>query len=79
MTSKSETVASDLFGKVLARVRELADMKMDELRDLLGSDDSRYARRQECLGMSRGRLVEAVLLEEFGEDFEALDWRVEPE
>jgi hypothetical protein len=72
----SQTEASDLFHKVAERARELADLETDDLRDILGSDDTRADRRGE---MSRGELVEAILLEEFDEDFETLDWRVEPE
>lgn len=59
-----------LIAAVALRAKELTDKKMDELRDIFGEDESRSARRDQCLGMTKGDLVEAILLDEFCEEFD---------
>lgn len=49
------------------RAGKLANMSMYELRMIVGTDDSACGRHQECLGMSKGALIEFALDREFEE------------
>jgi hypothetical protein len=59
---------NDLIYKIAAMAKELADEKMEDLRFRCGTDDTRAARRQECLGMTKGDLIEAIIVERFVEE-----------
>lgn len=66
------TTYNTLIGDIAVRAKELANMSMDDLRQVLSSDEygSVHAARQEFKGWSRGRLVEAILYDEYCTEFD---------
>ena len=57
--------ATDLVGDIAKRVESLGQCRMQDLRDIVGTDDSQNSRNQECYGMSRGQLIADIILTEF--------------
>ena len=52
--------------QLLERVRKLADMPIDNLRQLhTDADESVYQTRQQLRGLSRGDLIASILHDEF--------------
>lgn len=62
---------NDIVYAVAERARELAGEKMDDLRLILCNDpEGRIGNaRSELTGYDRGKLIEAILIEEFIEEF----------
>jgi len=62
---------NDLIAKIASRASELANQKMDLLRLSYPEyvEGGLWEAKKITLGMTRGQLVEAVLLEEFCEEF----------
>ena len=69
---------NDVAYTIAKRARELANMKMDDLRLMLTSDaEGRVgSARAEFAGYDRGWLIEAILCEEFTEE---IPWELEKE
>ena len=61
------TMAADV-GDIALRVRDLVRLDMTSLRSLFGTCETKYTRYQECLGMDKGQLIEAIIMDEFCED-----------
>jgi len=64
---------NDLVGKIATRARELADQKIDSLRAAYPEDTqtrSELVRLVKEQGLTRGQLIEAILVEEFMEEFD---------
>lgn len=65
---------NELVGKITVRVRELANQKMDQLRleypevTDTGAELVRLCKQQH---LTRGQLIEAILVEEFCLEFDA--------
>jgi hypothetical protein len=54
------------YGRLLERVRTLADLPIDNLRQLHGdADESIYQTRQQLRGVSRGDLIVYIIQSEF--------------
>lgn len=60
--------ANNVIYAVSYRARLLVDMKMEDLRDILGTDDTPHGRRQELIGMTKGQMIEAILTQEFADE-----------
>lgn len=62
---------NDLAYAIAKRAKELANETMDELRLMLttSAEGSIHAARQELAGHTRGELIEAILCDEFVEEF----------
>lgn len=64
---------NDFANKIILRAKELADRKMDDLRAAYpATTDTRAELIRLCKeeGLSRGQLIEAILVEEFIQDFD---------
>jgi hypothetical protein len=64
---------NDLIGNITIRARELADMKLDALRaSYPEATDTPAELIRHCkeLGLTRGQLIEAILVEEFLLEFD---------
>lgn len=61
-------VYNALVYRIALKARNLADLKMPNLRDIESCADTAHARRMDTLGQSRGELIEAILCEEFLEE-----------
>jgi hypothetical protein len=59
---------NDLVYKIAERAKVLSSISIDALRRVFGTADSLHAVRKETIGMSRGDLIEEVLLDEFIEE-----------
>jgi len=61
---------NDLIAKVAERARYLADSKLDFLRlTHPGAEETLGRTRIVTRGFTRGELIEAILLEEFSQEF----------
>lgn len=61
----------DLMYAIAKRAKELGDMKMPDLRYAAGFGcDTEYEAQQKSKGVSRGSLIEEILVEEFDPEFD---------
>jgi hypothetical protein len=78
MSGENQTAVEDLLYKLAKRAGELADKPMNELRaGYPAATGTRAELVRHCkeLGLTRGQLVEAILLDEFGGEADGLDWQ----
>jgi hypothetical protein len=64
---------NDLIGKIAVRARELADWKLDALRaEYPETTETRAELVRLCKerGLTRGQMIEAILVEEFTYEFD---------
>ena len=59
------SLLNDAVEEIASRAGKLSDMKMDDLRMIVGQDDSANARREELRGCSKGDLVAGIIETEF--------------
>jgi hypothetical protein len=60
---------NDIVYKVAAEARKLGDESIDMLRRHYSGALTKSGSRRETLGMTRGELIEAILVEELVEEF----------
>ncbi len=72
----SDNPIRDLMYQVIERARDLADLKMDELRSSfpeLTNTQNELIRRCKDEGYTRGQLIKRILQEEFENEVNQLD------
>lgn len=60
---------NEFVGGIALWVRQMVDSKVDDLRSSVSQDgDTVWKARQECIGMSKGQLIESLLYDELSSE-----------
>lgn len=74
MAEKSDYPARDLMYAIAKKARELANLKMPELREAAGYNcDTPHEAREMNKHYTRGELIEIIITEEFEHEAESID------